>query len=41
MNTANSSENIDHNRRRFRGTATMTVISAHLGIFSSANAETT
>ena len=41
MNTANSSENIDHNRRRFLGTAAMTVASAHLSIFSSANGETT
>jgi pimeloyl-ACP methyl ester carboxylesterase len=41
MNSANSSENIDHKRRRFLGTAAMTVASAHLGIFTSANAETT
>ena len=40
MNTANSLENIDHNRRRFLGTAAMTVSFAQLGIFSSANAET-
>jgi hypothetical protein len=40
MNTANSSENIYHNRRRFLGTATMTIAPARLGIFSSANAET-
>jgi pimeloyl-ACP methyl ester carboxylesterase len=39
MNIANSSENIDHNRRRFLGTAAMTVASAHLSIFSSAYAE--
>ena len=41
MNAANSSENIDHNRRRFLGSAAMTVASAHLCLFSSANAETT
>ena len=35
MNSANSSENIDHNRQYFLGPATMT------GIFSSANAEST
>jgi hypothetical protein len=41
MNAANSSENIDHNRRRFLGSAAMTVASAHLCLFSFANAETT
>ena len=41
MNAANSSENIDHNRGRFLGSAAMTVASAHLCLFSSANAETT
>jgi hypothetical protein len=40
MNTANLSEHIDHNRRRFPGTAAVTVASAQLGIFSAANAET-
>jgi len=39
MNTANSSDNIDRGRRRFLGSAAMTVASAHLGIFKSANAE--
>jgi pimeloyl-ACP methyl ester carboxylesterase len=41
MNTAESFKNFDHNRRRFLGTAAMTAVSAHLGIFSSAEAETT
>jgi hypothetical protein len=41
MNAANSSENIDHNRRRFPGSAPMTIASAQLGFFSSANADTT
>ncbi len=31
MNSANSSEKIDHNRQCFLGPATMAVISAHLG----------
>lgn len=38
MNTANSSENIDQNRRRFLETASTTVISAHMCFFSSASA---
>ena len=41
MNTGNSSENIDHNRRRFLRIAAMTVASVQLGIFNSANADTT
>ena len=41
MITANSSENINRNRRRFLGAAAMTVASAQLGIFSFADAETT
>ena len=41
MNAANSSDLIDHNRRRFLEAAAMTVASAHLCLFSSANAETT
>jgi pimeloyl-ACP methyl ester carboxylesterase len=40
MNPDDSSETIHHNRRRFLGTAAMTVASVHLGIFNSANAET-
>ena len=40
MNTVNSTENIDHNRRRFLGTAAMTVASAQLWDFCFANAET-
>lgn len=41
MNTANSSENTHHTRRRFLESSSMTVTSAHLCLFSSANAETT
>ena len=41
MKTSNSSENIDHNHRRFFGTDTVTIISGHSGTFSFANAETT
>jgi hypothetical protein len=41
MNTDDSSENVDHNRRRSLGTAAMTVASAHPGTFNSAKAETT
>jgi len=41
MNSANPSENIDFNCRRLLGVAAMTVASAPLGIFSSANVETT
>jgi len=41
MNPANSSENIDRNRRRSLEIAAMTVNFAQLGIFSSANAEAT
>jgi hypothetical protein len=39
VNPANSSEKIDRNRRRFLGTAAMTVASAHLSVFSSAQPE--
>ena len=41
MNSADSFKNFNHNRRRFLGTAAMTVASAQLGIFSFADAETT
>jgi len=41
MNTAHSSKNIDNNRWHFLGTTAMTVASAHLGILSSANGDTT
>jgi len=41
MNNANLPHKINHNRRRFIGTAAMTIASAHLGIFSSASAEAT
>jgi pimeloyl-ACP methyl ester carboxylesterase len=39
MNTSSSSENIDHQRRRFFGAAAMTVAAAQLGRFTTANAE--
>ena len=39
MNRIKMSEEIDHNRRRFLGTGAMTIAAAQLGVFSSAEAQ--
>jgi nitrous oxide reductase len=39
MNTIKMDEVIDHNRRRFFGTAAMTIAAAQLGMISAADAQ--